>query len=89
VREREQYFPDAWLQAGRFAGTDKSRIVDGVEIRSYPVRAIEEAVAFVEKHSLRGAEIGRMRRKERWNLLPAAVREAVINAGAPILRHAP
>jgi ATP-dependent DNA helicase RecG len=81
-RDRERYFPDAWLQAGRFAGTDKSRIVDAVEIRSYPVRAIEEAVAFVEKHLLHGAEIGRLRRKERWNLPPVAVREALINAFA-------
>ncbi len=32
-RAREQYFPDAWLQAGRFVGTDKSRIVDAVAIR--------------------------------------------------------
>ena len=25
-REREKHFPDAWIQAGRFRGTDKSRI---------------------------------------------------------------
>lgn len=81
-RARERHFPDAWLQAGRFAGTDKSRIVDAVEIRSYPVRAIEEAVAFVEKHLLHGVEIGRVRRKEHWNLPPVALREALINAVA-------
>lgn len=79
-RTRERYFPDAWLQAGRFAGTDKSRIVDAVEIRSYPVRAIDEAVAFVQKHLLHGVEIGRVRRKEQWNLPPVALREALINA---------
>ncbi|MCA1792030.1 MAG: putative DNA binding domain-containing protein [Thioalkalivibrio sp.] len=37
-RERERHFPDAWIQAGRFAGTDKRRILDGTEIRSIPVR---------------------------------------------------
>lgn len=25
-KDRERHFPDAWIQAGRFAGTDKSRI---------------------------------------------------------------
>jgi len=80
--DRERHFPDAWIQAGRFQGTDKSRIVDRVEIRTLPVRAIEEAIAFVHKHALHGAEIGAVRRKERWNLPPEAVREAIINAVA-------
>jgi predicted HTH transcriptional regulator len=80
--DRERQFPDAWIQAGRFRGADKSRIVDRLEIRSYPVRAIEEAIDFIEKHGLHGAEIGRVRRKERWSLPPVAVREAVINAVA-------
>lgn len=81
-RERQRHFPDAWIQAGRFAGRDRSRIVDRAEIRTLPVPAIEQAIAFVTKHSLRGAEIGAVRRKERWNLPPVAVREAVINAVA-------
>ena len=66
--DRERHFPDAWFQAGRFQGTDKRRIVDRAEIHSLPVRAIEEAIAFVHKHALHGAEIGAVRRKERWNL---------------------
>jgi predicted HTH transcriptional regulator len=81
-KERERHFPDAWIQAGRFQGTDRSGIVDRVEIRSLPVRAIEEAIAFVHKHALHGAEIGAVRRKERWNLPPVAVREAIVNAVA-------
>jgi predicted HTH transcriptional regulator len=80
--DRERHFPDAWIQAGRFQGTDKRRIVDRVEIRSLPVRAVEEAIAFVHKHALHGAEIGPVRRRERWNLPPEAVREAIINAVA-------
>jgi len=91
--DRERYFPDAWIQAGRFRGTDKSHIDDRAEIRSFPVRAIEEAIAFVQKHALHGAEIGAVHRRDRWNLPPVVVREAVINAvthtdyaqrGAPI-----
>ncbi len=81
-RERERYFPDAWIQAGRFAGLDKAKIADQAEFRALPVTAIDEAIGFIEKHAMHGAEIGRVRRTERWNLPPVAVREAVINAVA-------
>lgn len=81
-RDRERYFPDAWIQAGRFDGTNKSKIIDSIAIHSLPVPAIEGAIAFVQKHALHGASIGSVRRKERWNLPPLAVREAVINAVA-------
>ena len=81
-KDREPHFPDAWIQAGRFRGSDKSRIVDHAEIHTFPVRALEEAITFVQKHALHGAESGPVRRKERWSLPPAAVREAVINAVA-------
>jgi predicted HTH transcriptional regulator len=91
--ERERHFPDAWIQAGRFQGRDKSRIADRAEIHELPLAAVNAAIAFVEKHSLRAAEIGIVRRRDRWNIPPLAVREAVINAivhadysqrGAPI-----
>ncbi len=81
-RDRERWFPDAWIQAGRFNGTDKSKILDHVELRSLPIRAIEDAIAFIEKHVQHGAEIGSVRRTDRWSLPPVAVREAVINAVA-------
>ncbi len=81
-RDRERHFPDAWIQAGRFDGLDKSRILDRAEFRGLPVSAIEAAITFIEKHSLHSAEIGRVRRTDRWNLPPVAVREAMINAVA-------
>lgn len=80
--DRERHFPDAWIQAGRFRGADKSHIADRAEIRSFPVRAIEAAIAFVQKHAFHGAEVGAVRRTERWNLPPVAVREVVINGVA-------
>ncbi len=46
----------------------------------HPVQAIEEAVSFVEKHSVRGAVISRLRRRDRWSLPPEAVREVIVNA---------
>jgi predicted HTH transcriptional regulator len=81
-KDRERYFPDAWIQAGRFRGVDRSHIADRTEIRGYPPQAVEAAVAFVQKHDQRVAEIGAVRRVDRWTLPPAAVREAVINAVA-------
>lgn len=92
-QKRQQYFPDAWIQAGRFLGKDRARIGDSVEIRRHLPLAVEEAIAFVRKHDTRAAEIGSVRRTDRWGLPSAAVREAVINAvvhadyaqrGAPI-----
>ena len=80
--DRERQVPDAWIQAGRFDGTDKSQILDHTHIHSNPVQAVEDAIAFVQKHSLRGTEIGPVKRSERWSVPPIAVREAVINAVA-------
>jgi len=80
--DRERQFPDAWIQAGRFRGTDKAHIADSAEIRLLPTQAVEAAIAFVEKHALHGAGIARLRRQERWNLPPVSVREAIVNAVA-------
>ncbi|MGH6631014.1 MAG: ATP-binding protein, partial [Burkholderiales bacterium] len=77
---RGDHFPDAWIQAGRFAGTDRRRILDSTEIHSLPAPAIEEAIAFVRKYLAREAVIGEVRRTERWTLPAAALREAIINA---------
>lgn len=81
-RDRLEHLPDSWVQVGRFQGTDRATILDQAEFRTSLLLAIEDAIAFVEKHSTHGAEIGRLRRTERWSLPPAAVREAVINAVA-------
>lgn len=80
--DRLRHFPDAWIQVGRFKGTDRTTIVDHAEFNRSPLQAIVSAIEFVEKHSTRGVEIGRIRRTERWTLPPAAVREAVVNAVA-------
>jgi len=79
-KERQRYFPDAWIQAGRFQGNDRSHIVDSVEISNHLPLAVEQAIEFIRKHDTRAAEIGPVRRTERWGLPPLAVREAVINA---------
>jgi len=92
-KDRFSRFPDAWVQAGRFAGKDRSRLLDSAEIRAYLPRATEDAIEFVQKHMSREAVIGPVRRVERWTVPLVALREAIINAivhadyaerGAPI-----
>ena len=92
-KDRFDRFPDAWIQAGRFAGSTRMRLLDSVEIRSFLPRAAEEAVAFAQKHLTRQSLIEGVRREERWSVPLVAIREAVMNAvvhadyaqqGAPI-----
>jgi len=92
-RDRFSQFPDAWIQAGRFAGANRTRILDSTAIRSFLPRAAEEAIAFARKHLTNESIIEGVRREDRWSVPIVAVREAVMNAivhadyaqqGAPI-----
>jgi ATP-dependent DNA helicase RecG len=78
--DRLRHFPDAWIQVGRFGGTDRASIADHAKFTGPLLQGIDAAIAFVEKHSTRAVEIGRLRGVERWSLPPAAVREAVVPA---------
>jgi predicted HTH transcriptional regulator len=91
--DRGRWFPDAYVQAGRFRGTTRDDILDAVEIRAHLPEAVERAIAFVEKHESRRVRINAARHEERWSVPLLAVREAVVNAvvhaeysqrGAPI-----
>ena len=81
-KERERYFPDAWVQAGRFRGTDREHIVDQRDIRGHAPALVERATEFVLEHLSCGARIEGTRRQDRWNVPPVAVREAIVNAVA-------
>ena len=92
-RERLARFPDAWLQAGRFAGTNRAHLADRAELTAYPVLAIEQAVGFVERNTRLGMTVGRVHRRDLPTVPPAALREVLVNAfvhadyaqrGAPI-----
>jgi len=92
-RERLARFPDAYLQVGRFAGTDRADLADRAELTIYPVLAIEQAIGFVERNTRLGMAVGRVRRRDLPAVPPAALREALVNAvvhadyaqrGAPI-----
>ena len=90
---RLDHFPDAWIQAGRFHGKDRRRIIDSTEVRSFLPGAAEEVIEFLQKHMSREAVIGAVKRTDRWTFPIVAVREAIMNAivhadyaqpGAPI-----
>jgi predicted HTH transcriptional regulator len=92
-KDRFARFPDAWIQAGRFAGSNRARLLDSVEIRSFLPRAADEAIAFARKHLNRESIIEGVRREDRWSVPLVAIREALMNAivhadyaqqGAPI-----
>ncbi len=91
--DRLHHYPDAWIQAGRFGGKDRRRILDSTEIRSYLPAAAEQAILFLQRHMRREAVIGSVRRTDHWTYPVVAVREALMNAivhadyaqrGAPI-----
>ncbi len=92
-KDRFARFPDAWIQAGRFAGTNRTRLLDSAEIRSFLPRAAEEAIAFAHRHLTHESTIEGIRREDRWSVPLVAIREALMNAivhadyaqqGAPI-----
>jgi predicted HTH transcriptional regulator len=91
--DRLNHYPDAWIQVGRFAGNDRRRILDSVEVRSYLPGSADEVISFLRKHMTREAVIGPVKRTDLWTYPVVAVREAIMNAivhadyaqrGAPI-----
>ena len=79
-KEREKKFPDAWIQAGRFQGSDKSYILDDAAFHSYPIIAIGDVLGFIEKHAMQSLKIDGIRHQKIWSIPLKAVREAIINA---------
>ncbi|MCP1662143.1 MULTISPECIES: AlbA family DNA-binding domain-containing protein [Methanocalculus] len=92
-KKREYYFPDAWIQCGRFIGVDKAYIFDHIEIHEHLPDAVGSVMLFLKKHAFRGADFSGIRRRDVWSIPLTILREAIINAivhadysqkGAPI-----
>jgi ATP-dependent DNA helicase RecG len=62
-KDRFARFPDAWIQAGRFAGTNRTRRLDSAEIRWFLPRGAEEAITFSHKHLTRESIIEGVRQE--------------------------
>lgn len=92
-KQKEKYFPDAWLQLGCFQGKDKSIILDTKELKEDLPTSIEQAINFVHNHIFTAIKIGDIKHEKLWSIPKIALREAIINAvlhadysmsGAPI-----
>ena len=78
--DREQLFPDAWVQCGRFRGPQGLDLVDQVELYA-PLLDMPDLVEdFLKKHAFRGADLSEWRRKDDWSVPIDILREAIINA---------
>lgn len=73
-------FPSATIRCARFLGKDTAKFLDQTEIDEHLPKAMDSAVAFIERHTRQGIEIGRVRRRDVPEYPVEAVREAVINA---------
>jgi predicted HTH transcriptional regulator len=56
-KERKQHFSDAWIQCGRFFGTEKIDIFDHIDIDAPLPQAVDEVMLFLKKHAYRGADL--------------------------------
>ncbi len=92
-KARTQHFSDAWVQCGRFIGSDKSQIFDHIDIDEPLPQMVDSIMLFLKKHAMRAADFSTVRRKDVWSIPLTLLREAVINAlvhadysqrGAPI-----
>ena len=92
-RDRDRAVPDAWIQAGRFGGLDRSDIVDTARFDGPPLLELDRVMSFIKRHTSTAITIDGLRRSERPEYPMQAVREALVNAvvhadysqlGAPI-----
>lgn len=79
-RNKERFLPDAWIQAGRFKGTDKVHILDSQQIVVPFVKAVDEVMNFIRKHLNVALVIGHIQHTEEWSIPQVAIRETVMNA---------
>ncbi|MCK5842133.1 MAG: putative DNA binding domain-containing protein [Candidatus Sabulitectum sp.] len=77
---RDELFPDAWLQCGRFRGKDRSVIADTVEYRDHLPNLPYHAMEFFRKHMQTSIHIGEVRNDKHSNFPLVALREAAVNA---------
>ena len=79
-KDKERFLPDAWIQAGRFKGTNKVHILDSQKIAVPFVKSIDEVMGFIRKHLNVALIIEDIQHVEEWSIPQVAIRETVINA---------
>ncbi|MDR0960247.1 MAG: helix-turn-helix domain-containing protein [Propionibacteriaceae bacterium] len=79
-KHREETFPFAWAQCGRFWSPERLDFSDRIEIRTHLPLMVDEIMAFLTKHAFKSAEFGDIRRKDVYSIPVEALREIIINA---------
>ncbi|MDR1512082.1 MAG: putative DNA binding domain-containing protein [Propionibacteriaceae bacterium] len=77
---REEAFPFAWVQCGRFRGEERIDIFDQIEVHTHLPWMVDDVMAFLAKHAFRSAEFGEIRRRDVWSIPVLPLREVIINA---------
>ena len=79
-KDKERFLPDAWIQAGKFKGTNKVHILDSQKITVPFIKSINEVMGFIRKHLNVALIIEDIQHVEEWSIPQVAIRETVINA---------
>jgi len=77
---RFRWFPDSVIRCVCFSGTTREHIVDQKDVNNNLIAAVDDCIAFINRHTNMGAKIGSTKREDVPQFPPAAVREVVINA---------
>ena len=80
--ERDRTVPDAWIQAGRFAGADRTDIIDTARFDGPPLEELDNVMHFIRRHTRNSIRIDGLTRTEHPEYPLQAVREALVNAVA-------
>jgi ATP-dependent DNA helicase RecG len=78
--DRDALFPGAVIRCARFQGTEKVNFLDQKTINTHLPLALDEAIAFIDKHISIRSVIGKTRRIDIPQYPEVAMREAIINA---------
>src|SRR3990167_5180975 len=79
-KNRKEVFPNATIRCVRFSGITKDEVLDHQDIDDYLPLALDKIIAFVQRNTKLGAEIGPSIRKTISEYPPVVVKEAITNA---------
>ncbi len=79
-KNKQRFFPDAFLQAGYFQGTSKSVILDSQNIDAHFHETVQQALNFARRNLRVGLRIEGVTHEEHWEIPQVALREALLNA---------
>jgi predicted HTH transcriptional regulator len=79
-KRRTQLYPDAVIDAGRFAGSDRRAFVDSARFEEPLPTAVQYAMAFIKRNIANRLTVGEVRHVEVWQYPIEAVREILVNA---------